>query len=103
MKDPLDLMPLDEIKDAAECLKVMGHPMRLRIVDILLQGDFSVGEIADLCGLPPHQTCEHLRLLQNHGLLSGERRGRTVYYKIIHPRLPRLLRCVRESCQITHS
>lgn len=98
MKTELDLLPLEFIKEAAECLKVMGHPMRIRIVDILTQGDFAVGEIAELCDLPPHQACEHLRLLQGHGLLGSERRGRTVYYKIAHPRLPRLLECIKSSC-----
>ena len=83
---------------AAECLKVMAHPVRLRIVDILMQGEFPVQQIAELCNLPSHQASEHLRLLQGHGLLSSLRRGRSVYYRIASPRLPSLLRCVRSTC-----
>jgi DNA-binding transcriptional ArsR family regulator len=87
----LNLLPVEFLGQAAECLKVLGHPVRLRIVDILMQGEFPVGEIAEMCELPPHQTCEHLRLLKGHGLLRSERRGRSVFYQINDPRLPRLL------------
>jgi ArsR family transcriptional regulator, zinc-responsive transcriptional repressor len=92
------MLPMDLLTDAAACLKVMAHPVRLRIVDILMQGGFSVGEIAELCESPQNQICEHLRLMQNCGLLASERRGRTVYYKITSPQLPALLGCVREHC-----
>ena len=95
----LDLLPLELLQDAAECLKVLGHPIRLRVVEILMQGEFAVHEIADLCQLPPHQTCEHLRLLRGHGLLESQRRGRSVYYRVANPRLPALLECIRRTCE----
>jgi DNA-binding transcriptional ArsR family regulator len=77
----------------------MAHPVRLRIVDILMQGDFPVHEIAAMCGLPPHQTSEHLRLMKGHGFLDSVRHSRIVYYRIAHPRLPRLLECLRDTCR----
>jgi DNA-binding transcriptional ArsR family regulator len=46
MARKIDLLPLDFLEDAAECLKIMAHPVRLRIVDILMQGEFPVHEIA---------------------------------------------------------
>jgi ArsR family transcriptional regulator, zinc-responsive transcriptional repressor len=95
-----DLIDRDALDEAAGCLKVMAHPERLRIVDILLQGEFTVGEIARLCGLPHHQACGHLRLLEGHGLLTRERRGRAVYYRVGHPRLPALMECVRRTCRM---
>ncbi len=92
------LLSMDALSEAAGCLKVMAHPVRLRIVDALQQGEFAVHEIAALCGLPPHQTCGHLRLMQSCGLLNSQRRGRTVYYRIASPRLPGLLQCIRNHC-----
>ena len=68
------------------------------MVDVLMQGEFAVHEIAELCELPHSQTCEHLRLLKGHGLLGSERRGKAVYYKIVNPRLPGLLNCIRGTC-----
>jgi DNA-binding transcriptional ArsR family regulator len=82
MADELILLSNSVLHEAAECLKVMAHPVRLRLVNILMQGEYAVHEMADLCETSPNQTCEHLRLLKGHGLLSSERRGRTVYYKI---------------------
>ena len=98
--EKLELLPDTTLEKAAECLKVMAHPVRLRMVNILMQGEFAVHEIAEVCKTSPNQTCEHLRLLKGHGLLSSERRGRTVYYKIASPQLPGLLECIQKNCQI---
>ncbi|NQT14519.1 MAG: winged helix-turn-helix transcriptional regulator [Planctomycetes bacterium] len=98
METSLDLSPLESLEEAAECLKVLGHPIRLRMVEILMQGEFPVREMAELCQLPPHQACEHLRILKSHGLLTSQRRGRSVYYQIADARLPRLLNCIRTAC-----
>ncbi|MHC4553195.1 MAG: ArsR/SmtB family transcription factor [Planctomycetota bacterium] len=97
--EQIELMPDEMIEKAAECLKVMAHPVRLRIVDILMQGEFAVHEIAELAKTSPNQTCEHLRLLKGHGLLNAERRGRTVYYQIASPQLPGLIHCIQQNCQ----
>lgn len=94
-----ELIPIEKLTAAADCLKVMSHPLRLRIVNILMQGEFAVHEIADLCETSPNQACEHLRLLRGHGLLESERRGRTVYYKILSPQLPSLLECITKHCK----
>jgi len=86
------------LEEVAQCLRVMAHPVRLRIADMCLKGELPVHEIAARCGLPPHQACEHLRLMKGHGLLSSKRKGREVYYRVAAPHLPKLLRCVREEC-----
>jgi len=96
----VELLPDEVLEMAAECLKVMAHPVRLRIVNILMQGEFAVHQLAEGCKTSPAQTCEHLRLLKGHGLLSSERRGRTVYYRIASPQLPGLIECVRKNCKI---
>lgn len=92
------LLPTAALEKAAECLKVMAHPVRLRIVDLLMQGEYRVQEISELCEVPPNQACEHLRLMKGCGLLGSERRGREVYYAIESPQLPSLLNCIRQHC-----
>lgn len=89
---------MQTLTEAAACLKIMAHPVRLRIVDILQQKELAVHEIADLCGERPHQVCEHLRLMQTGGLLSSRRDGRAVYYSIASPRLLALIHCIRANC-----
>ena len=97
----LDLLPLNVLEGAAECLKIMAHPVRLRMVDLLMQGDYRVQDISEICSVQPHQACEHLRLMKGCGLLTSERRGREVYYKILNPQLPSLIECIRSNCGVT--
>lgn len=96
--EKLDLLPLEMLENAADCLKVMAHPVRLRIVNVLMQGEFPVHEIADLCETTPNQACEHLRLLRGQDFLTSQRRGKTVFYKIKSPQLPSLLKCISKNC-----
>lgn len=89
------LLPLSYLKGAAECLKCLAHPHRLRIVEILLSGEYTVDTIAKLCALSQPATSGHLRLMEGKGLLSSERRGRTVYYSVIDPQLSGIIDCLR--------
>lgn len=90
-----------QLHEAAECLKIMAHPARLKMVQILMQGEFPVNEIASRCGLSANQTCEHLRLMQGRGFLNSRRDGKAVYYNIASPRLPSLLECICKHCEKT--
>lgn len=94
----MDMLSIETLNDAAACLKVMAHPVRLRIVDILMQGEFSVREIAEMCETQQNQICEHLRHMQSCGFLTSERRGRTVYYRILSLQLPLLIDCIKRHC-----
>jgi len=98
-RSALRLTPLEELAGASECMKVLAHPVRLRMVEILMQGCFPVSEVAELCEVAPARACEHLRLMKGHGLLDAERRGQNVFYRITSPRLPALLNCVRKHCE----
>jgi DNA-binding transcriptional ArsR family regulator len=79
---------------AAECLKVMAHPGRLQLIDLLMNHRYSVGELADITGMPANTCSEHLRLLERCGLLKGVRDGRTVYYGIAEPHLCKMMDCI---------
>ena len=85
---------LDALTQAAECLKTLAHPHRLRMVQMLLQGRYTVGELAEACEIPSHMASEHLRLMQRCGLLSAEKDGRKAYYQIAEPHLANIMACV---------
>lgn len=80
--------------EAAECLKALAHPVRLRMVQLLLKGRYTVGELAEDCDIPDNVASENLRLMQRCGFLSNEREGRRVYYRIAEPHLKQLMACV---------
>ncbi len=88
------LTDLKALEQAAECLKTLAHPHRLRIVQMLLQGRYTVGELAEACEIPSHMASEHLRLMQRCGFLAAERDGRCTYYTVAEPHLRELLACV---------
>lgn len=90
----LRLTNLEALGQAAECLKTLAHPHRLRMVQMLLQRDFTVGELAEACELPSHMASEHLRLMQRCGLLSSNREGRRVYYHVAEEHLAKIMACV---------
>ena len=90
----LKLTDLEALGEAAECLRILAHPHRLRIIQMLLQGDFVVGELAEACELPTAMTSEHLRLMQRCGFLSSQKEGRHVYYRVVEPHLKSILKCV---------
>lgn len=96
MAAKLRLTDLDALGQAAECLRLLAHPHRLRMVQMLLQGEFSVGELAEACDLPTPMASEHLRLMQRCGFLTSEKQGRKVYYQVVEPHLKNILKCVED-------
>lgn len=92
----LRLTELDALGRAAECLRTLAHPHRLRMVQMLLQGDYTVSELAEACKLPTAMASEHLRLMQRCGFLTSEKQGRKVYYRVAEPHLKSILNCVEE-------
>lgn len=88
------LTPLDALGQAADCLRTLAHPHRLRIVQLLLRGRYTVGELAASCEIPSHMASEHLRLMQRCGFLKASREGRCTYYTIAEPHLANIMGCI---------
>lgn len=88
------LTSLAALEQAAECLKTLAHPHRLRIVQMLLRSRYTVGELAEACGIPSHMASEHLRLMQRCGFFTSEREGRNVYYQIAESHLANIMSCI---------
>lgn len=85
---------VSDFVEAAECLRALAHPVRLRIIQLLLHGRYTVGELAADCEIPDNVGSEHLRLLQRCGFLVSQRDGRRVYYSIAEPHLEQLMACI---------
>jgi DNA-binding transcriptional ArsR family regulator len=96
MAAKLRLTELDALGQAAECLRTLAHPHRLRMIQMLLQADYTVGELAEACDLPSPMASEHLRLMQRSGFLTSEKEGRKVYYRVVEPHLESILKCIED-------
>ena len=90
------LLPASVLKEAAECLRCIAHPQRLRIIDLLLSDEYTVGQIAEECGMLQPATSEHLRLMSNKGFLKKEKRKTCMYYTVSEDQLKNILDCIRK-------
>ncbi len=90
----VELLDIEMLEQAADCLKTLSHPHRLRMIQILLRGTCSVGELAEACEIPSNMASEHLRLLKDRGFLTNERQGRQVFYHIAEPGLVHIMHCI---------
>lgn len=72
----------DKAIELAEMFRLLGDPSRLRIVIETLAGPRAVGHMAEELGLSPSLVSHHLRLLRAARLVSSERRGKQIFYRI---------------------
>ena len=71
-----------EIDELAELLRVLGHSARLRIVTLLANSEYSVGEIEKLCGIPQPGLSQQLGVLRQAELVQTRRDGKLVHYRL---------------------
>ncbi len=71
--------------EAAEFLGLLSSPHRLRILCLLIEGEMSVGELAEATQMRQATVSQHLSLLRAHKIVSTRREGTTVFYSIEHP------------------
>ncbi len=95
MPNPSPLSP-ELVEFAASMLKTVGHPVRLRIVE-LLQGleEAPVHRIQEELNLPQPVVSQHLTKMKALGLLRAQRRGGLMIYSVALPQLFKLLECIR--------
>lgn len=96
---PLKKIDLEALGQAADCLKTLAHPVRIRMVQLLLHDRYTVGELAEDCGVLENVASEHLRLMQRCGFFTSEREGRRVYYRVAEPHLENILDCIENRFQ----
>ena len=72
----------DDYDREAEILKVLGHPIRLKIVAGLMSQSCNVKKIWECLELPQATVSQHLALLKNKQIISGRREGVEVFYQV---------------------
>lgn len=85
MATEFDNLPFDSGQDydrESEILKVLGHPIRLKIVAGLMSQSCNVKKIWECLSLPQATVSQHLALLKNKSIITGRREGVEVYYQV---------------------
>ena len=89
------LMPMERLEQAALVMRVLAHPHRLRICELLMRERISVNDIAEHLRIPSNAASQHLGIMKAYGILGSEREGKTVFYRVIGPQPSWLLGCIR--------
>jgi ArsR family transcriptional regulator len=83
-----------DLRNQANVMKALAHPSRLTIVYALLEQERCVCELLELLDHSAPTVSRHLSVLKNAGLLSEEKRGLYVYYRLRCPCIVEFLSCV---------
>ena len=75
----------------ATLFRTLGHPARVRILELLRDGEHSVGALQDALGLDSGGTSQHLAALRRIGLVESRKEGTSVYYRAADPQVFALL------------
>lgn len=86
--------PLSEVK--AELFKALGHPARVRVLEVLADGERSVGELQPLVGIESSHLSQQLGVLRRAGLVTTRREGSSVYYALRDPLVAELLAVAKQ-------
>ncbi|MGV3618925.1 MAG: ArsR/SmtB family transcription factor [Fimbriimonas sp.] len=85
---------------ACDLFSALAHPIRMRIVEFLCDGERTVGEVATEMKIGQSGASQHLALLARAGVLVVEPRGTSRYYRVRGPRIGRILTLIEEFCHV---
>lgn len=80
----------------ARCLRILGHPVRLRMMTLLAVKEWSVNELAVELGISQSNLSQHLTLLKDREIISARREGHQVFYRIGEKKILEFLRLMEE-------
>lgn len=81
--------PIYQVK--ADFFKTLAHPARIRVLELLRDGERSVGELIPEVGLEASHLSQQLGILRRANVLQSRKEGSTVYYSVTDPRIFELL------------
>jgi ArsR family transcriptional regulator len=92
-----NLIEMKILEEVAPTLRTLSHPLRLRILDVLKDGERSVTEIAVALNKTQPLTSHQLSIMRGRGVLTTRRMGPNVYYSVKNRAALGLLDCIRKA------
>lgn len=86
---------IKDIEPLAAVFKALGHPVRLMMVEMLMDGERCVCELQSGSGRDMSTISSHLNVLKNSGIVRCEQRGKNVYYELACPCLEDVFSCLK--------
>ncbi len=82
--------------EAGKILKVLGHPVRLEIVHNLMRDECNVNNIVQRLNIPQSTVSQHLRILQDRGIITPRKEGVITCYSVVDDRVREIIDILRE-------
>ena len=79
----------------ADMCKVFTNPARIRILNLLRDGETSVGDLTAALGLAQPTVSKHLTAMRARAVLTSRKEGATVYYRVANPKVLRAFDLIR--------
>jgi ArsR family transcriptional regulator len=79
----------------AEFFKTLGHPVRIRVLELLAEGEHAVGELLPEIAVEPTNLSQQLAVLRRAGLVTARKEGSAVHYSLTSPQVAELLAVAR--------
>ncbi len=79
------------IEAVSGILKSMSHPIRMKILYKLLEGDQTTGELLELVNTTNPNLSQHLNVLRDNGLITSKKEGTFIYNSIADKRIAKIL------------
>ena len=83
------------IREAADAMQAMAHPLRLKILCLVGNQELSVLEIVEAVGTSQSNISQHLAILRGHGILHSRRDGNKIFYRIKDARVLEMISLTR--------
>ena len=100
MKRTTDHISVGVVQDASRVLRCIGHPIRLRIIELLdNRGALNVSAVQEALDLEQATASQHLSLMRDKGILRSRREGVNVFYEILDEKVVQIINCLR-SCDV---
>ena len=84
-----------EVDLVTRFFQVLADATRVRIVELLLEGEKNVSELVLGLGVPQARVSSHLSCLRWCGYIGSRREGKFIYYRITDPRVSEMMRLAR--------
>ncbi len=83
-------------EETSRVLKVLGHPVRLEIVHNLMRDECNVNNIVKRLNIPQSTVSQHLRILQDRGIITPRKEGVITCYSVVDERVRQIVEILKK-------
>lgn len=96
MKSQVTKAILERCDDVSQVLRSLAHPVRLKVLCQVMEGERTVNELTEFCSISQSAMSQFLNRMRSEGMVKSRREGTYVYYEIADPKLIKLLKVLKE-------